>query len=132
MKSGTPEQKIVEIKKDLTLTEKKSEKMVVIKSEEDLVLSTEFLAQAKARADKIEEIRLSFTKPINEGLTAINKMYKEPYNAYLEMMQKVKRAISDYRLEEERKIQKEEDRLMKIREEKDKHHIGIFRELGSS
>lgn len=122
MKSETPEQKLLEIKKDLTLTEKKSEKMIVIKSEEDVVLSTEFLSQAKARADRIEEIRVSFTKPINEGLKNINVMYKEPYKAYLEMITKVKRAISDYRLEEERKAQKEEDRLEKIREEKNKRN----------
>ena len=123
MKSETPEQKIVEIKKDLTLTEKKSEKMLIINSEKDVVLSTEFLAQAKARADRIEEIRTSFTKPINEGLTAINKMYKEPHTAYLEMIKKVKRAIGDYRLEEEQKAQKEEDRLEKIREEKNKRNV---------
>lgn len=122
MKNTTPEQKLVEIKKDLVLTETKSEKMLVIKSEEDVVLSTEFLAQAKARADRIEEIRTSFTKPINEGLTAINKMYKEPHAAYLTMMQKVKRAIGDYRLEEERKVQKEEERLEKVREEKNKRN----------
>ncbi len=118
----TPEQKLVEIKKDLTLTEKKSEKMVVIRSEEDVVLSTEFLSQAKARADRIEEIRTSFTKPINEGLKNINAMYKEPHSAYLEMMTKVKRAISDYRLEEEKKAQKEEERLEKVREEKNKRN----------
>lgn len=122
MKIATPEQKIVEIKKDLTTIEKKSEKMLVIRSEEDVVLSTEFLSQAKARADRIEEIRLSFTKPINAGLTAINKMYKEPYNSYITMMQKVKRAIGDYRLEEERKAQKEEERLEKVRDEKNKRN----------
>ncbi len=123
MKSETPEQKIVEIKKDLTLTEKKSEKMVIIESENDVLLATEFLARAKTHADRIEEIRTSFTKPINEGLTAINKMYKEPHAAYLEMIKKVKRAIGDYRLEEEQKAQKEEDRLEKIREEKNKRNV---------
>ncbi len=122
IKKTTPEQKLVEIKKDLTTIEKQSEKMVIVKSEEDVKLATEFLAQAKARADRVEEIRLSFTKPINEGLRAINTMYKEPYSALNAVMSKVKRAISDYRLEEEQKARKEEDRLAKIRDAKNKRN----------
>ena len=118
----TPEQKLVEIKKDLTTIEKKSEKMVVIKTEDDVKLATEFLSQAKARADRIEEIRLSFTKPINEGLRNINAMYKEPHGTYIDMMTKVKRAISNYRLEEDRVAQIEEERQLKIRDAKNKRN----------
>ena len=128
----TPEKKIAEIKKDISVIEKKSQKIAIIKSEKDIKLATEFLAQAKARADRVEEIRLSFTKPINEGLRAINTMYKEPYNLLNELISKVKRAIGDYRMEEERKAMIEEERQEKLREAKNKRREEKGKELDSA
>jgi hypothetical protein len=75
------------------------------------VKATELLTQIKARYKRIEELRLSYTKPLNESLRRINADFKSALNPLEELERKVKTAIIDFRAEVERKRREEERRL---------------------
>lgn len=104
------EKKLKEIKKDAVAMTKKVEK-VVIKNEKQMDDASELLTQIKARQKRIEEIRLTYTKPLNESLRKINSDFKEASAPYLEIEGKIKQAIIAYRQEIERKRREEEMRL---------------------
>lgn len=110
----TPESKIKEIstdvKKQITIAGK-----IVVEKQDDVVKATEFLGGIKNRIKKIEELRTLFVKPLNDHVKTINAMFKEQSAPLEQIESKVKRAISDYKLEEDRKARAEEARLEKIR-----------------
>ena len=116
----TPEQKIVEIKKDIIVIEKQSQKVAVVNSEADVQEATEFLGQLKGRFDRVEQLRLFFVEDPTKHIAKVNKMFREQKEPLDVMLRKVKRAVGDYRMEEDRKAQAEEDRLQKLRDAKNK------------
>jgi len=92
--------------------------------------ASEFLVQIKQRIKRIEEIRLGYTKPLNESLKKINADFKGAMKPYEEMEQTLKRGIMSFREIEEAKRRAEEERLQKIAEEKarkeaKKKHISV-------
>ncbi len=118
----TPEGKIAEIQKDIVIVEKKSQKMAVVKSEGDVKNAVEFLGQLKGRFDRLEELRLFFVKKPTQHINEVNKMFREQKVPFTDMIGKVKKAVGDYRMAEEMKARKEEDRLQKIRDAKNKRN----------
>ena len=116
----TPEQKIVEIKKDIIVIEKQSQKVAIVNSEADVQKATEFLGQLKGRFDRVEQLRKFFVEEPTRHIAKVNKMFREQKEPLDVMLRKVKRAVGDYRMEEDRKAQAEEDRLQKLRDAKNK------------
>lgn len=123
------DKKLTEIKKDALSLQKKVQGIKIVTNKE-AIEATEMLSQVKARAKRIEEIRLSYTKPLNDSLRKINSDFKEALRPYAEMESSLKRGILDYRAEEERKRRAEEERLRKeaearAREEARKKHVAM-------
>ncbi len=104
------DKKLEEIKKDTKAMTTKVSKMT-ISNEKEVMQATELLSQVKARAKRIEEIRLNYTKPLNETLKKINADFKGALKPYDEMEAQIKRAIINYRAEIEKKRREEEMRL---------------------
>lgn len=92
---------------------KKSEKLVLVKSDEDVVKATEFLVQVKTKIDSLEEERQSYTKPINESLRRLNARFKELTEPLKNAEKIVKEAILSYRAERETKRLEDETKLQK-------------------
>lgn len=119
----TPELSIKLISKDVAKVTKDAE-AIVIKSEQDYKGANEFLVVVKENLNKINKMRSFFTDPyVEQRRVALQKKNEidalfDQQTAPLESIEsKVKRAMSDFRLEEERKARLEEARLQKIRDE---------------
>lgn len=118
----TPEAGIAQIEKEVSPLLKQADS-ISLKTEEDVVAATEFVANVKSKLKSIETMQDFFVTPHQEqrkkSLEAMNEI-KALFAPQLEPLEKaekkIKRAIADYRLEEERKARAEEERLAKIRE----------------
>jgi hypothetical protein len=95
-------------------------KLPKITSDKEVVKATEILTQIKARYKRIEEIRLSYTKPLNDTLRKINADFKGALKPLETLERQVKGAIVEYRAEVERKRREEESRIQKEAEAKAK------------
>jgi hypothetical protein len=91
-------------------------KIFDVKSKEDVEKASELLSKIKKAIKYAEDTRLSFTRPLNESLEAINSKFKEATRPLLESESIVKNKILAWRKEENEKIQKEEERRRKIQE----------------
>ena len=118
----TPEAKIAEIEKGLVPLEKEAQK-IVIKSVEDVTAASAFLAKVKSYANRINEIQAFFVDPYVEqrrvaldNKRKIEAMFAPKITPLNEITTKVKRAISDYTIAEEKKAQAEEARKQAIRD----------------
>ena len=116
----TPEGKIAEIQKDIIVVEKKSQKVAIVKSEKDVQKATEFLGQLKGRFDRVEQLRKFFVEEPTKHIAKVNKMFREQKEPLTAVIAKVKRAVGDYRMAEEMKARKEEERQQKLRDAKNK------------
>jgi len=121
-KIKTPEATVAEIEKGLVPLQKEAKK-IVIKTAEDVRGAATFLSKVKAYVNRINELQSFFTDPYVEqrrvALTnkqTIEAMFSPKLEPLIEIERTVKRAVSDYTLEEERKIRVEEARLQKIRD----------------
>jgi len=106
----TPDDKLGEIAKDIEVIQSEAD-TYTIQSQQDVAVATEFLVKVKGRAKRIEELRQFFVKPLNDQAKAINERFKASLKPLEEIEAKVKRSISDFTLEQERKRQEEERKL---------------------
>lgn len=111
------EQKVVEITKDLTGFEKKQPKIAVIKSDKDLANANAFLVEVKGRVNRIKALKEEYIKPIKENIKKLESLFNDPLKSYEEIERVVKRAMGDYRLEQDR-IAREEEARLKAEQEK--------------
>lgn len=111
-----PQIKIKEIENDVKKQATLALKFKTLTTIEEVGKATEFLAGVKARIKKIEELRTTFVKPLNDHVKTINNMFKSQSTPLEEMETQVKRAISNFHVEEDRKAKAEEARLQKIRD----------------
>lgn len=116
--TATPEDKIREISREVSKVEESAAAMVV-NNEDDRKLASEFLLGIKGRLNRINELRLFFVKPLKDQAKKIDQMFGDQAAPLEAIEARVKRAISNYVLEEERKARAEEDRLRKLREKQD-------------
>ena len=90
---------------------------VVIKNDADRAKATEMLSALSVMAKGIEEQRTDLVKPLNDTVKKINanaKKYSAPID---EAIAKIKRGISNYVLEQDRKAREKEERdLAKLAE----------------
>lgn len=117
-----PEAKIEEISKDIVTIQTEAQK-VVCKTEDDVLSATEFITKVKAQIDRVNEWQTFFTEPyVEQRRVALAKkqeieaLFGKQLAPLTDTMNKIKRAIADYRLDQEKKARAEEDRLLKIRE----------------
>lgn len=118
----TPEAQVIEIEKGLVPLKKEAQK-IVIKTADDAKGATSFLAKVKGYADRVNELQTFFTEPYVEQRRValekkqeIEKMFAPKLLPLNDILVTVKRTISDYTLEEERKARAEEERKQKIRD----------------
>ena len=114
----TPEVKIAEISKEVSVVEKRAASMTV-KTKEDVALATEFVVNVKKRINRIEELRQFFVKPLNEQVKKINTLFKEQSAPLEQIESTIKRSIADYTMEQDRIARKEEARLAALRAAQD-------------
>lgn len=108
--------KIVQINKDVTVITKKATTIAIEKSE-DMVPATEFLKQVTARKKRIEELRIFFTKPLNDHIKQINVEFKKTLYPLEEIEKDIKGKMIDFRRIEAENIHKEQERLLKKSEQ---------------
>ena len=125
---ATPEEKLADISKEVAVVQKKAAG-IVIKDAKGVSEATEFLAGIKARLDKIEEYRKFFTQPLVDQKRKIDDLFKAQSVPLTTVLNSVKRAVSDYTLEENRKARAEEDRLAKLQEKKNEKRAAAGKPL---
>lgn len=118
----TPEAKVAEIEKGLVPLLKEAGS-ISITDEKGVVEATTFLAKVKGYAKRVTELQEFFTNPYVEQRRValehkqrIEAMFAPKLQPLVEIEKTLKRAIGDYRLEEERKARAEEKRLQDIRD----------------
>lgn len=121
---GTPEDKIAEIDKYLEVSIMPRAEKIVIKKAEDVIIASEFVVDLKKTIKRIESVVSFFTDPYVEQrrIALVNKnnieaMFAPKLTPLIALETKIKRGISDYRLAEDLRIAKEEERKQKIRDE---------------
>lgn len=112
---ATPETKLAEISKEVVSIQKQADKIVVTNAEQ-MTEATTFAAGVKARLDRIEELRLFFTKPLLDQKKKIDDLFKAQSQPLEAVMKLIKRGMSDYALERERQAREEEAKLQAQRD----------------
>ena len=124
--------KLAEIQKDSTQYVELV-KSLKITTAESLVEATELVTTLMGRSKRIEELRLFFTKPLNDQVTNINQEFKATKAPFLEMINIIKGKVLDYRRIEEAKLEKirkrkEEQAKKKFEKEQEKARIKAEKE----
>lgn len=112
-----PEKKVAEIVKDFKKLDKKKDKMIVVESEEDYAQANEFLVNVKNRINRVKEIHKEYVKPLKDHVKKLDELFKEPQRNYEAIEATVKRAMSDFRLEQNRIAAAKAEKERKEREE---------------
>jgi len=99
--------------KEVSLITTKSNELVVIKSDADIVKAAEFLVFVKDKINSLEDERQLYTKPINESLKRLNSRFKSLTEPLKEAERAVKDAIIKYKAEREEQRLKDQDKLQK-------------------
>lgn len=106
----TPDQKLEEISKDLTVIEQEAD-TYIIQTPNDVGLATNFLVKVKEQAKNIEKIRKFFVDPLNKQVKEINGLFNPKIEILEGVESKVKRLIGNYAMEQE-KIRRDEERKL--------------------
>ena len=89
---------------------------IEVHTEEQAVKASEYVKGINDKIKMIEEKRLTFTKPLNESLSAINATFRELTAPLNNAKTNVTNKIMEWRREEQKKIEAEESRRRKIQE----------------
>ena len=108
---------IQKIQKDTYALERKANGFQ-LKNDADVESAVEFLGQVKTRSKRLEEMRVEYTKPLNDHIKKINADFKGWLAPYIEMETRIKGMIGTYRAEQEAKRQELERKLREEAEEK--------------
>lgn len=118
----TPEEKLKSISLEIVKVEKEAGK-IVVKTQADYEGASKFLITTiKPRINRIKELCNFFVSPFQESrkvalakMNEIDAMFNEKLDPLLKIESTIKRAMSDFKLEEDRLARVEEDRKEKIR-----------------
>lgn len=114
----TPDDKLAAIAKEADRLWDVSRQFAEITTEEQVTQATDLLGQIKTRVDRTEELRLFFTKPLNDQLRRINARFKEQSQPLSECYEYVRKAIGSFRMKQQVEARKaEEKRQQEQREE---------------
>ena len=106
------QEKLLQINKDVKSITKTATDLV-IKTAEDMTPAAELLKNVVVRKKRIEEIRLFFTKPLNDHIKQINNQFKASSEPLEAIESDIKRKMLIYRQEEQARIRKEQEALLK-------------------
>ena len=98
--------KLVEINKDVEKI-KSSATSLAIKTAEDMTGASEVLKNVVARKKRIEELRIFFTKPLNDHIKSINTQFKQATGPLEAIESEIKGKMVTYRQIEAQRIEKE-------------------------
>lgn len=112
MENTDMQDKILQISKDVKSITKTATD-IAIGTAEELTKAAEFLKQVVVRKKRIEELRLFFTKPLNDHIRQINTEFKKASEPLEAVERDVKGKMVVYRREEDERIRKEQERLNK-------------------
>lgn len=104
--------KLTQISKDVQSITKKAT-AILIETAEQMEGASEFLKQVVVRKKRIEELRIFFTKPLNDHIRDINAQFKKAINPLEAIEKEVKGKMVDYRRIENERIEKERMRKLK-------------------
>lgn len=117
--------KLAQISTDVALQSKQADK-IKIKDEKSVTGATEFLSLVKGRLDRIEKLRSFFTDPYVdqrrialERKREIDEMFDEKTKPLNDILRNVKGLVSTYVREQDDKARKEEERLLKLKENRE-------------
>ena len=114
-KIQSPEEKVVDISKDFKKLSVKSEKATITK-EEHYTEANAFLVEVKARINRVKALKLEYVKPLKDNIKKLESLFNDPIKNYEGIESHIKRLMSDFRMEEERKARAEEAKLRAKRE----------------
>lgn len=82
-----------------------------IATPEGYEFATAKLAEVKGKAKRLEELRVSIVKPLNESVARINAFFRVPAEAYAKAENGYKGAILTYQQEEAARVRREQAKL---------------------
>lgn len=100
---------IVKINKNVQILRSETNK-IVIKNAEDMRGTVEFLNKIRSWKKRIEEIRLSYTQPLNESLKRINADFKRTADPLNLLDDEINGKMGEYRAKEAEKIRKQQEK----------------------
>jgi len=103
-------EKLVAIDKDVSAILKRAE-VVVIGNEQQEKEAITLLSEVKGRFNRIEDVRLYFTKPLNEIVKKYNNDFKGKQEVYLQLEKKLKSALGAYAMKKEAEARKLREEL---------------------
>lgn len=119
------ENALVDISKSINPLLLKAEALTTIKTSYEMTKASDILTTIKRRLNRTEEVRIFFTKPLNDHVKRINAGFKETSVPLAKAERLVKDKIATYvmeakrkRLEEEKKLQEKVEKLNKNRKNK--------------
>lgn len=112
----SPEAKLSEINKDVKTLDKRKQKTVTIKNEDDYQLATNFVVEVKGRIKRIKELKTDYVKPLKEGIKRLEGLFNEPLRHYEGIETEVKSAMAEYQREMNRKLKEKEEKEKAKRE----------------
>jgi SMC interacting uncharacterized protein involved in chromosome segregation len=110
-----PNKELERIKEDSSPLIRDAESIIVT-TEEEAEQASLFLSKVSIVIKEVEDRRTSFTKPINDGLKAINESFKTISVPLMNAKKIVGDKILAWRKEENKRIEVEEERRRKIQE----------------
>jgi len=105
----TTTNEIIKINKNVKNIQGEAEN-IIIKNEQDVQNAVVFLQKVRNWKKRINDIRLSYTKPLNESLKRINADFKNSENPLDILDKNVSQKMCDYREKEAEKIRKQQEK----------------------
>lgn len=85
-------------------------KNIIIKNEKDVQKTVAFLQKIRSWKKRINDIRLSYTQPLNKSLKKINTDFKNAMEPLDRLNKNVSQKMLDYREKEAEKIRKQQEK----------------------
>lgn len=98
------------------LTEQAKAEAVVIASDDDYNMATEYISALNTKKKQLEKLRKFFVEPLNQQVKNINAMFKPQVEAHDGVIQIIKGKMASYFDKKEKERITEEKRLQAIRE----------------
>jgi len=85
-----------------------------VTTQEQYTTAGDYLRSIKQSSKKLEDLRVSMTKPLDESKRRIMDLFRQPLEKLIQAELALKRGMLGYQQEQERKRREEEDRLQEI------------------
>lgn len=118
LSEATPEEKIAEITQDVAVVTRESKKLLTIATEAEAQKAGVFLAGVKTRLNRIEEVRVFYTKPLVDQQRNLNAVFKKQSEPLTQIFNAVTVAMKNFLREQERVAREAEEKLRLEQEKK--------------